>query len=86
MNTYKEDIYYIVKVREDIFDPLFNKTTIHRTFCGKLVNHNNGRFYFELNGSTVTAKSLGGFYSKVDLGIVKYHFELGAGTDNFKWA
>jgi hypothetical protein len=51
MNSYKEDIYYIVKVREDIFDPLFDKTTVHRTFCGKLVNHNNGRFYFELNGS-----------------------------------
>ena len=25
-------------------------------------------------------------YSKMDLGIVKYHFELGAGTDNFEWA
>ena len=22
---------------------------------------------------------------KLDLGIVKYHFELGAGTENFKW-
>ena len=34
----------------------------------------------------VFAKSLGGFYSKVDLGIVKYHFEVGAGTENFRWA
>lgn len=51
MNTYKENIYYIVKVREDIFDPLFDKTTIRRTFCGVLVNQNNGKFYFELNGS-----------------------------------
>ena len=25
-------------------------------------------------------------YSKIDLGIVKYHFELGAGKDNFEWA
>ena len=25
-------------------------------------------------------------YSKMDLGIVKYHFELGAGKDNFEWA
>ncbi len=24
-------------------------------------------------------------YSKMDLGIVKYHFELGAGKDNFEW-
>lgn len=25
-------------------------------------------------------------YTKMDLGIVKYHFEIGAGKDNFKWA
>ena len=25
-------------------------------------------------------------YSKLDLGIVKYHFELGAGKENFEWA
>ena len=25
-------------------------------------------------------------YTKIDLGIVKYHFEIGAGTDNFEWA
>ncbi len=25
-------------------------------------------------------------YSKMDLGIVKYHFEVGAGTENFEWA
>jgi len=25
-------------------------------------------------------------YTKMDLGIVKYHFETGAGTDNFEWA
>ena len=24
-------------------------------------------------------------YSKMDLGIIKYHFELGAGTENFEW-
>ena len=24
-------------------------------------------------------------YTKVDLGIVKYHFEVGAGKDNFEW-
>jgi nitroreductase len=24
-------------------------------------------------------------YTRIDLGIVKYHFELGAGKDNFKW-
>lgn len=25
-------------------------------------------------------------YTKLDLGIVKYHFEIGAGKDNFEWA
>ena len=25
-------------------------------------------------------------YTKMDLGIVKYHFELGAGEENFEWA
>lgn len=34
----------------------------------------------------VQAASKGGAYSKVDLGIVKLHFELGAGTSNFDWA
>lgn len=26
-----------------------------------------------------------GPYTKIDLGIVKYHFELGAGKENFIW-
>ena len=25
-------------------------------------------------------------YTKIDLGIAKYHFEIGAGKDNFEWA
>ena len=29
--------------------------------------------------------SKGGSYSDVDMGIVKLHFEIGAGTDNFEW-
>lgn len=40
---------------------------------------NQQRFLFTLSGDTVTAKATGGFYSKVDLGIVKYHFEIGSG-------
>lgn len=46
---------------------------------------NQQKFRFTLSGNTVNAESMGGPYSKVDLGIVKYHFEIGAGTDNFKW-
>ncbi|WP_312643256.1 nitroreductase family protein [Hydrogenoanaerobacterium sp.] len=40
---------------------------------------NQQKFIFTLSGDTVTAKATGGFYSKVDLGIVKYHFEIGSG-------
>lgn len=39
---------------------------------------NQQRFMFTLSGDTVTATATGGFYSKVDLGIVKYHFEIGS--------
>ena len=47
---------------------------------------NQQKFLLTLNGSQVTAKAGTAFYSKVDLGIVKYHFELGAGKENFSWA
>lgn len=47
---------------------------------------NQQKFTFALNGSTVTAKAGAGFYSKIDLGIAKYHFELGAGKENFTFA
>lgn len=33
----------------------------------------------------VKAESLGGPYSNMDLGIVKYQFEVAAGTENFTW-
>lgn len=46
---------------------------------------NQQKFMFTLNGNQVSAKAGRGFYSKIDLGIVKYHFETSAGTENFKW-
>lgn len=46
---------------------------------------NQQKFRLSLEGRKVTAVSTGGFYSKVDLGIVKYHFEMGAGKENFTW-
>lgn len=44
---------------------------------------NQQKFVIILNNNTVTAKALPAFYSKVDLGIVKYHFEIGAGKKVF---
>ncbi len=46
---------------------------------------NQQRFYFSNKNGKVNAKAQLGFYSKVDLGIAKYHFEIGAGKDNFEW-
>lgn len=41
---------------------------------------NQQKFIFELKGEDIVARVSGfGFYSKVDLGIVKYHFEIGSG-------
>jgi len=49
---------------------------------------NQQKFKFILHeGNQVEAKatfSMAG-YTHIDLGIVKYHFELGAGQENFKW-
>lgn len=47
---------------------------------------NQQKFQFALNGTRVSAKAGIGFYTKIDLGIAKYHFELGAGKENFEWA
>lgn len=46
---------------------------------------NQQKFLLTLNGNRAKAEATGGFYSKVDLGIVKYHFEIGAGKENFMW-
>lgn len=48
---------------------------------------NQQKFSFALAGGRVSAKAgLIGPCLKVDLGIVKCHFELGAGKENFSWA
>lgn len=53
---------------------------------------NQQKFYFEYAGTKdgtplVRAKRLFSVvgYTKMDLGIVRLHFEIGAGKDNFKW-
>lgn len=47
---------------------------------------NQQKFIFSLVGERVRAESRMGFYAKMDLGIAKYHFEVGAGKENFSWA
>ena len=47
---------------------------------------NQQKFKLTCENNKVSASAGMGFYTKVDLGIVKYHFEVGAGRDNFTWA
>lgn len=47
---------------------------------------NQQHFFFRQVDDAVEARSTGGPYSAIDLGIAKYHFELGAGAENFQWA
>lgn len=47
---------------------------------------NQQKFRIERDGSIVSARAAGfGSLVKLDLGIVKCHFELGAGEENFEW-
>lgn len=45
---------------------------------------NQQKFYFELKEGKIKAKP--GFYTKIDLGIAKYNFEIGAGRENLSWS
>ena len=56
-----------------------------RRYSGAPTAMNQQKFLISYEDKKVNAKSLGGFYSKVDLGIVKYHFEVSAGKENFDW-
>ena len=46
---------------------------------------NQQKYRFSLEDGKVSVKPGLGFNTKVDLGIAKYHFELGAGKENFEW-
>lgn len=46
---------------------------------------NQQKFTLLTSGEKVRAKAGFGPYARIDLGIVKYHFELGAGKENFLW-
>ncbi len=47
---------------------------------------NQQKFTFTLKDRQVRARTKLTFYGRMDLGIAKYHFELGAGKENFDWA
>lgn len=47
---------------------------------------NQQQFFITLKGNAVKAVAKLGFYAKVDLGIIKYHFEVGAYGADWHWA
>lgn len=47
---------------------------------------NQQKFRFSLRGNVVSAKPGSGFYTRMDLGIAKCHFEIGAGSADWRWA
>lgn len=46
---------------------------------------NRQSFTLTYTNGRVLAKAGLGPNTKIDLGIVKYHFEVGAGKENFRW-
>lgn len=47
---------------------------------------NQQKFHFSLKDGVVSAKPGAGFYTRMDLGIAKCHFEIGAGSEDWRWA
>lgn len=71
-------------VKTDKEPPVWFKTGVEYALLAPTAV-NQQKFIFELKDNKVKAIAKLGFFSKVDLGIVKYHFELGAGKENFEW-
>ena len=46
---------------------------------------NQQKLLFRLDKNRVSVKAGFGFNTKIDMGIVKYHFEIGAGKEHFQW-
>ena len=73
----------LCKVNGDMPQWFFNAMTL-AMLAPTAVNRQ--KFLFTLDNDTVHAKALQSLYSKLDLGFAKYHFEIGAGDAEFKWA
>ncbi len=72
-------------IKEDVKAPeWFIKGVEYALYAPTAMNQQKFKFY--LHGNVVKLKYGLSFYGKVDKGIVRYHFELGAGKENFTWA
>ena len=65
--------------KEDAYPEWFMKGMEAVSLAPTAMNQKN--FLFEMKNGQVYAKALMGFYSKIDLGIVKYHFEAVTGHE-----
>lgn len=71
------------KVKNDVTPDWFKSAMAAVMLAPTAVNQQ--KFQFILDGNMVEAKSRRGFYAKIDIGIAKYHFEIGAGNACFRW-
>lgn len=72
-------------ITKEIFQGLYKKGIEFALLAPTAMNQQ--KFSFELTKENkVKAEAKKGFYTKVDLGIAKYNFELGAEKENFEWA
>ena len=79
-----KDFKAVSKTIEDVVPDWYKKGIEFALFAPTAINQQ--KFVFELKeNNKVIAKAKLGPCSKIDLGIVKYHFEIGAGADNFEW-
>lgn len=77
-----KDIKEVIKVEKEMPD-WFKKGVEAALHAPTAMNQQ--QFIFVLKDNKVGLKAKFGPYTKVDLGIVKYHFEIGAGKDHFEW-
>ena len=79
-----KDLSELCKVNGEMPD-WFERGLVCASLAPTAVNHQQFRFILNEDG-TVTPKARVGAYVKVDLGIVKYHFEIGAGDHKVEYS
>lgn len=75
----------VTKVPEETAPEWYKKGIEYALLAPTAINQQ--KFKFDLKDENkVSARVYGmGICTRIDLGIVKYHFEVGAGKDNFEW-
>ena len=77
-----KDVSKIVKIEKGVGVPKWFEKGVEFAMLAPTAL-NQQKFEILFDGKNVQIKAKRGPYSKVDLGIVKYNFEVGAGKENF---